>query len=246
MNLSLYMGSGAATAQGFEESATQKHALGELAVTADGRVFRYAQAGASALVRGNVVQSPAGDADHDDITCRATAIGATELLITTGSGNGALDANEYAEGYAVVDTTPGEGQICRVLNHAAIAASTNGSLFIDEADALAVALTTGSKITLVKNPYDGVIQQPANTPTGAAVGVAVYPITAAYYGWIQVRGVAPVLVGGTPAVGSQLVAWGDTAGEMVIDPADAADVIGGVNLIVGRDGKISPVLINFP
>lgn len=238
--------SGAAANQGFEESSTQKHEFGQLAVTADGRMFRYAQAGGTALVAGNVVQSPAGDADHDDITCRATAIGATEILITTGSGNGALDAQEYAGGFLVIDTTPGEGQICRISHHAAISASTNGSLFVYPEDALRVALTTASKITLVKNPYDGVIQQPANTPTGAAVGVAVYPITAAYYGWIQIRGVAPVLVGGTPAVGSQLVAWGDTAGEMVLDPADAADVVSGVNLIVGRDGKILPVLINFP
>lgn len=246
MNLSLVSGSGGAAPQGFDESSVQRHDLGALAVTSDGRRFRYVKAGASALVRGNVVQAPVADTDHDDIACRATAIGATSLLITAGSGSGALDANEYAFGFAVIDTTPGLGQICRILDHAAVAASTNGALNVAPEDALQVALTTSSKITLIKNPYDGVIQQPANTPTGAAVGVAIYPIMAAYYGWIQVGGVAPVLIGGTPAVGSQLVAWGDTAGEMVIDPADAADVVCGVNMIVGRDGKVLPVLINFP
>lgn len=245
MNLTL-VPSGMAAQQGFEESAIQKHALGQEAVTFDGRHFRYAKIGGSNLVAGNVLQAPAADTDHDDITCRATAIGATELLITTGSGSGALDANEYADGFAVIDTTPGLGQICRILRHDAIAASTNGSLFIAPEDALTVALTTSSKITLIKNPYSGVIQNPANTMTGAGVGVAVYPATAAYFNWIQTKGVAPVLVGGTPAVGSQLVIPGDTAGEMVVDPANAATAVVGCNLIVGRDGKVLPVLINFP
>ena len=246
MNLSLMMGSGVATNQGFEESVTQRHELGAIAVSADGRVFRYAKAGASALVRGNVLQARVAEIAHDNVACRATALGATALLITTESGDGALDANEYSGGYAVIDTDPPAGQICKIDNHLAIAASTDGTINVVAEDGLIAALTTASKITLIKNPYDGVIQQPANTPTGAAVGVCVHAITAAYFGWIQIRGVAPVLIGGTPAVGSQLVAWGDTAGEMVIDPADAADVVCGVNMIVGRDGKILPVLINFP
>jgi len=245
MNLTL-LGSGAAAHQGFVESATQYHELGAEAITPDGRHFRYVQAGASALVRGDVQQAPAADVDHDDIACRATAIGATELLITTGASGGALDANEYAGGYAIIDTTPGLGQICRILNHAAIAASTNGSLFVAPEDALLVALTTSSKITLIKNPYDGVIQNPASTMTGAGVGVAIYAITAAYYGWIQTKGVAPVLVGGTPAVGSAVVIPGDTAGEVVVDGAASATQVVGANMIVGRDGKVSPVLINFP
>ncbi len=43
-------------------------------------------------------------------------------------------------------------------------------------------------------------QAPATTLTGAVVGVCVYPITAAQYGWIQTEGPAATLITGTPAV----------------------------------------------
>ena len=162
MNLSLMMGSGVATNQGFEESVTQRHELGAIAVSADGRMFRYAKSGASALVRGNVLQARVAEIAHDNVACRATALGATALLITTESGDGALDANEYSGGYAVIDTDPPAGQICKIDNHLAIAASTDGTINVVAEDGLIAALTTASKITLIKNPYDGVIQQPAN------------------------------------------------------------------------------------
>lgn len=232
---------GLALAEVFESYADDIHGLGAQGTTADGRKFRWAKAGGSNLVVGNMLQASAADTDHDDITVRATAAGSTELLITTGSGSGALDANEYAGGYAVIDTTPGLGYIYKISHHAAIAASTNGSIFLMAEDPIQVALTASSKVTLIKNPYNGVIQTPANTLTGACVGACVYPITAGQYGWIQTFGPCGVLTGGTPAVGSAVVVPGDTAGEVVTDPANAAVQIVGVMMIVGRDGKVCPV-----
>lgn len=227
----------------FESYDSDIHGLGARGETADGRKFRWAKAGASALVVGDMLQAPAADTDHDDITVRATAAGSQELLITTGSGSGALDANEYAGGYAVIDTTPGLGYQYKISHHAAIGASTDGSIFLEEP--IQVALTASSKVTLIKNPYNGVIQTPATTLTGSVVGAAVYPIAATEYGWIQTGGTAAVLTGGTPAVGAAVVCPGDTAGEVVVDPANAAVQIVGTMRIVGRDGKVCPVFLTL-
>ena len=112
-------------------------------------------------------------------------------------------------------------------------------------DPIQVALTTSSKVTLIKNPFNGVIQSPANTLTGSVVGAAVYPIAAGEWGWIQTGGTCGVLTGGTPAVGAAVVVPGDTAGEVVVDPANAAVQIVGTMRIVGRDGKVCPVFLTL-
>jgi hypothetical protein len=234
-----------AVAEVFESYTDDLHGLGAQGATADGRKFRWAKAGASNLVVGNMLQAPAADTDHDDIAVRATAAGSTALLITTGAGSGALDANEYAGGYAIVDTTPGLGYIYKISDHAAIAASTDGTINLMAEDPIQVALTTSSKVTLIKNPYNGVIQTPATTLTGSCVGACVYPIDAGEYGWIQTHGLCGVLTGGTPIVGSAVVVPGDTAGEVVADPANAAVQIVGTMEIVGRDGKVCPVFLRL-
>lgn len=223
----------------FSSSTVALHALGSKRYTKDGRGFRYVKAGASALVVGNAIQTRVEDADHDNVAVRATAAGATELLITAGSGGGALDANEYADGYAVIDTTPGLGYVYRISSHAAITASANGSLFLDPEDAVQVALTTSSKVTLVANPYDKVIQHPVTTASGACVGGAVYPIGAAEFGWIQCEGAGAALIAGTPAVGQPVTSVGAVAGALSVHSAELNAVA--EMMVTGRDGKVLPV-----
>lgn len=223
----------------FESTATAKHQVGCKARSDDGREFTYVKAGASALVAGNAIQSRIQDTDHDDIAVRATAAGATSLLITAGSGGGALDVNEYSMGFAVIDTTPGEGYIYRITEHAAISASANGALTLDDEDAIQIALTTGSKVTLVNNPYDEVIQAPVTTATGVCVGGCIYPITAAYFGWIQNYGVGAALIAGTPANGQPVTNVSSVAGSLAVHSAELPTVA--EMLVTGRDGKILPV-----
>ena len=227
----------------FDSWDSDIHGLGAKGETADGRKFRWAQAGASALVVGDMLQAPASDADHDDIAVRATAAGSQELLITTGASGGALDANEYAGGYAVIDTTPGLGYTYKISHHAAISASTDGTIYLEEP--IEVALTASSKVTLVKNPYDGVIQAPVTTLTGSVVGAAVYPIAATEYGWIQTGGTCGVLVAGTPGAGVAVVSPGSAAGAVVVDGAAAATQVVGSMRVVGRDGKVLPVFLTL-
>ena len=222
----------------FSSSATKYHELGFKAV-GGGRSFRYVLAGATALVVGNALQARVEDTDHDAIAVRATALGATSLLITTGASGGALDENEYADGYAVIDTTPGLGYTYHIKSHAAIAASTDGALVLDDNETVQVALTTSSKITLAANPYKSVIQHPVTTATQACIGGAIYPVTAAEYGWIQTGGPGAGLIAGTPGAGQPLTSTGAVAGALTVHSAELNSPA--VMSVTGRDGKVLPV-----
>jgi len=223
----------------FSSSDEQFHELGFKAV-GGGRTFRYAKAGAVALVVGNALQARIEDTDHDIIACRATAIGARALLITTGSGSGALDENEYEGGFAVIDTTGGIGYCYSLGGHAAIAASTNGELPLVDGETVQVALDTSSKITLAVNPYKAVIQHPVTTATNSCVGGAIYPIAIAEFGWIQTGGLGAALIAGTPGAGQPVTSTGAVAGALSVHSAELNAVA--TMECTGRDGKVLPVM----
>lgn len=196
------------------------HNPGERAVTPDGRSFRYCQAGATALVPGKLQQAPAEITNHQDLTPTATAAGAFQVTVTLGAT--AATANQYSGGWVVVTLTPGQGYQYRISGHPA--ADASASLTLTLTDPIQVALTTSSRVDLVLNPYKGVIVNPASA-SSTPVGVAVYPVTAAYYGWIQVGGTATVLADGAVTVGTSLVASNATAG--------AVEALTGVQAVVG-------------
>lgn len=204
-------------------SLTQEMELGSLAFTADGRSFRYCKAGATALVPGKLQQAAAEITNHEDLAPTATfAIGANQVTVTL--GNTALTANYYANGYMVGTKTPGQGFMYKIKSHPAADASATVVLTLE--DALQVAVTTASRVDLIANQYQSVIVNPT-TATSNPVGVAVFPITAAYYGWLQVGGVCPVLVDDqTVVVGTNVAASNQAAG--ACEPAT------GVQASIGR------------
>ena len=224
----------------YTSSATPAHALGERGVMPDGRVFRYAKAGGSNLVAGNWIQSPAEIGNHQNLVATAAAIGATQITVTLAGT--AASANQYAGGQAVVTVTPGLGQALAILSHPA-QATTSGALVLTLGEPLRVALTASTRIDLVSNPYNGVIQNPINTLTGACVGVATYIIIAGEYGWLQRSGLGGALIAGTPAVGKAIVVPGSAAGAAVIDGAAAATVIVGSMASTGGNGECNGVMI---
>jgi hypothetical protein len=236
----------ASPSQIFSSDATQQFKLGTLAQTRDGRQFRYAQAGSGAdLVVGNVIQAAAQIADHQAMAPSDTAIGATSIVVTPGATGGA--ANLYAGGLAIIEVTPGLGYSYGVSSHAAITASVAFTINLVTDDPIQVALTNAnSKVTLIANPYKNVIQSPVTTLTGAVVGIGVYPVTAAQYGWVGVKGVFGVLVKGTPGVGLAVVVPGTAAGAVVVDGAASATQVVGSMMVTGVDGHVQPVFINLP
>ena len=226
--------------------SVQQHQLGTRGVDKFGRVYRYAKAGTSALVAGEVIQGPAIVTNHLANTPPAVAVGATSFSYTPGATLGA--ASLYKRGYLQVDTTPGNGYMYGVDDHAAFASATAFTLNLDPSDPVKVALTTSSRVGLIKNPYDGVIQFPVTTATGVLVGVAVSPIPAGEYGWLQTWGPCPVLINGTPALGSYVIApSGTTAG--AVDIATAVTILTGQHvgtmMQIGVSGKNNAVFLRI-
>jgi hypothetical protein len=227
----------------WSSSATQEAPLGARFTTSDGRTFRYCKAGAVALVAGNVIQAPAQITNHQQLTPAAAAIGATSIVAALGAT--AATANQYAGGWAIIDTTPGEGYAYPISGHAAVSSSGNITINLDRASTVQVALTTSSRVSLQANPYNGVIQSPVTTLTGAVVGVAIYPIAIGEYGWLQTHGPGAVLIAGTPGVGLAVVVPATAAGAVVIDGAASATKVVGSMMVTGVDGKVQAVLLNI-
>lgn len=207
---------------GFTASLTPAASLGAIGKTRDGRSWRYARAGAADLVPGNLLQGPALVTLHQNLTPVLGAQGANQLSATLGAQAATL--NQYADGYVSVDTAPGNGYQYQILGHAAVLSSGVITLNLRAEDAIQVALTGVSRVDLVPNPFNGVIQCPIAL-TGNVVGVATYVIPATQYGWIQVTGPASVLVNGTPAIGAAVVNGATTPGSV--------DVITTTNLVTG-------------
>lgn len=200
----------------YTSSATQQHTIGEMAYTPDGRGFRYAKNGGTAMVPGRLYQSAAEDTtNHQNLTITASAAGATSVTTTS---TVTLTANALAGGYLVVsDATTGEGQVARIKSHpAATAAVVTFTL----EDALPIATTGTVKIDVHPGPYNGVVIAPT-TATGGPVGVAVHAVAASEFGWLQTHGPAPVLAQGAVTVGDDIVPANSTTTGTVVAKADA-------------------------
>mgnify|MGYP001568524978 CR=1 FL=1 len=195
----------------FSTYTTRRWPLGTQLRLPDGRNYRFCKAGGSALVVGNVIQTPANISTHVDLTVVSGAAGATQIVATLGATNAAT-LDQYAEGYAVVSVTPGAGHIYKIKGHAAADAAANITLDLMPGKTVEVALTTTSRLDLIYNPYDLVIQAPATTLTGNPVGVAVTAVAASAYGWIQARWLAAVLTAGTVVIGQLAISPTGTAG----------------------------------
>jgi hypothetical protein len=220
-NLSALAGSAGVHIDTFSYSSDQKLPLGSMAITKDGRIYRYAQAGDTALVAGNLQQGIPKVTAHLANTPPAVAVGATSFSYTPGAATGV--ANLYAEGFLNVDTTPGNGYVYRVSGHGAIASSTAFTLYLDPDDPIQVALTASSRVGLHTNPWKLIVVCPTAI-TARVCGVAVSTIPINYYGWVQTRGPASCLINGTPAITSPVANSGTTAGAVDVWTTAAAAV----------------------
>lgn len=203
----------------FSTSATAYTSVGAMGTTGDGRKFRFCLAGGTTLVPGKLQQASAQDGtNYQNLAVAAAAIGATTISVTSSV---TVAANVFSGGYVMVSVTPGQGYMYQVGGNTA---ATAGTFTITLNDPIKVALTTSSKIDVLPNPFSGVVVNPA-TASSAPVGVAVYPVTNAQYGWIQVSGVTNLLADGAVTVGTSLVASNATAG--------AVEPLTGVQAVVG-------------
>jgi hypothetical protein len=202
-------------------SADKYHNLGDTVFANDGRAFRYCKAGSTALVAGKLQQSSAEDTGLQNLTAVAASAGDLSIAAST---TVTVTANEYAEGFILVTVTPGVGRVYKVKGHTAYtAAAPTFNTF----DSVAVALTTTSRLDAVRNLYSAVIVAPT-TFSSAPTGVAIHPIAAGEFGWLQVGGVASVLADGANAVGVGVVTSNGVAGavEDAAAPVTQATLVG--------------------
>jgi hypothetical protein len=239
MNLTISP-TGAAGGDSRDQSTTQKHPLGTLGVGPDGSKHRYAKCGTPVLVAGNCLQSPAAiGTTHLAMTPSAAAIGATQVTFTLGAT--LASANQYAEGWLQLDTTPGQGRRYRIASHPAAASGAVLTVTLFPDDPISeIAISTATRVGLVHNPYNGVIQMPQTTATGTLVGVANCALAAGSFGWIQTQGMAAPLIAGTPALGAIVMTPGAVAGAAEIIVAAGTLIVAqvvGKMMQVGVAGK---------
>lgn len=227
----------------FTSSSTQGTDIGAYASTGDGRYFRYFLNGAVTAVPGKVYQGPAEDATNQSpaggLAVGAAAIGATQVTLT---GSLTLALNLLAGGFMSVVITPGQGYNLKVKGNTAVAAATGCVVTLE--DPLVVALTTASKVVFHLNPYSGCVVAPG-TLTAAPVGVPVYPVVNAQYGWMQTHGPASCLLTGTFASAGLAVGVlvGGTIGSLA--PAIAGTNVLGYTMGIGATTEYDAVFLQI-
>ena len=197
-------------------SSTPQAPLGARAVTPDGRVFRYARAGAVAITAGQSVQAAAHfGAGHSALAgfTGGEAAGTFAVRITCVSS---VAASLYNDGYLIVHTNAGGGYLYTIKSHPAVSTGAVGTFTLYDDDPIFTATTAAGTFSLYRNRYDGIIQTPITTATAEVVGVSTYTIAITQYGWIQTWGPCAALIDatGTMAIGATIYGVCTTAGEV--------------------------------
>lgn len=236
------------TGEGGDIAQRGRYPLGAQLVLPDGRKFRYALAGGTTLVVGNVIQGAAALATSEDLTPAAGAI--NDRIITFTHGAATTVINLFAEGYAVISVTPGGGDTYYIASHLALRNATAGDVVnLAPGNALRRALTATSRLDLVRSPYGGVLQVPVTTITALPVGVAVSAITNAQFGWLQTRGPVGVLTDDVNVVGTRVVVPSAAAGaggpETAVAANSAIEVTIGFCMVVAANTAWSTVFLTL-
>lgn len=219
-----------------------RQALGTQLVLQDGRKFRFAAAGASTLVIGNVLTSGVLTASQQDLTPAAGAVDARSVSLTTGASSA---RNLFAEGFLQASVTPGIGQTYKIAGHPVMTSGAGDLVFLAPGHALREAITTSTRFNLVDNPFFRVIQSPATTVASAPVGVAISAPTTLRGCWIQTRGPCGVLGSGTLIAGNVVGTGLGTAGALGPIAALATQPIIGWAMFASASGAASPIYLTL-
>ena len=222
----------------FDVSSLQKEMLGRLTITDDGRKFRYAQAGASALHAGYMA---IGNKSASTVVKQAGLVvptGTTQINFTITSATFA--SNYFAGGYLQINS--GTGQGLQYLIQASSAVTAGTSITIGLAESIQVALDATTYFTLVPSPW--ALTTESSTATNIPAGVSPIAVAANYYYWAQTGGIANVLISGTPAIGSILTLGGVAGSLAIVSTTIATEVVEpivGIVVGTGTDTQFSAV-----
>jgi len=178
----------------YEESETKQARLGTKLLVGE-RTFRYAWA-SNAHVKAVVVGSLCDD-DHEATVTVAHPAGTFDVTITA---EGAITANQYTDGYLVVTSATGAGDILRIKEHAACA---SGTFTLTLLDPLRLAWDLTTCVTLRQSPYRTVaLTAAAGAQLIPPAGITLDAVTDEYYYWLQTGGPAGVLIDATGSFGA--------------------------------------------
>ena len=237
----------------YTEHTSPQHKVGQMAMDQYGNKYRYVKNGAVALTTGNLLQEPVEDTQFDNMAVASTAaIGDDHIHVTNGTTT--VTAGMFDDGILHVSYEAGIGQIFHIVNHTT---GISGAALIFNLDRpLKIACSTSSKVSVRKNPYNGVIAHPASLQTGGVVGVALYAMSAStatvpVYGWIQSGGEASVLFddgtatsNGVTGIAASTSAAG-AGGIMIQTGNEGADVIGFARDVASGSAYQSIVHLNI-
>lgn len=218
--------------------ASSVYSVGDLVEGSKGRRFRYVLNGASALVKGNLLQEAVEDTTYENMAIgTAGAVGDQYLQVTNGTAT--ITSAQFVGGTVGVYTA---GTVAvgdeYVITRVTGTLTTGGALKVWLDRPLRYAYTTSAKVNMRRSPYSGVIQMPATTPTGMPVGFAIYEIPANEYGWILTHGEVTALSdGSTFAVGSAVGTPSGTAGAITVYAAATTKMICGIARQAAASGK---------
>jgi len=226
-------------------TTVKRHRFGTRGQTTDGRVFRYAKAGAT-VTKGRIVTAKAqGDMAYDTNTAPYTDTGWTttwnhiRLSTTWASPGGSTGVTKdlFADGYAWTGSTEGYGgQVVTIKSNttgATSAASQFTVLTFQDESRWSADFDSETRIGVIMNPYNGVIVQAGGAlpTTLRVIGVAPCTVASGSYFWLQTWGPAAVIqVSTNLAVGDVAVMSSST----------------GVARCTSTDVDVIPVIQNAP
>lgn len=241
--------------------------VGQKFDTSDGREFVLIQNGAVALAAAKVVQSTPETTAFQKLamtvpTAYPATAGSTQILVTNGST--VLNVNQYQQGYAIVASGTGIGQMFKIASHQP--AANAATFVVNLEDPIQTTLDATSKISLLPNPYIGSVIQVASgsTQTGSPIGITLYGIAAstaatynattgaltangtAQYGLIQTHGpaVGTLTTGGASLTTGSGLGISTTAGSLIVQTLTTAPLIA-YNMQTQTDAQCGLVYLNL-
>ncbi len=236
----------------FGDQVTALFPVGQKMELPDNRIFRYAEMGNTVGVANKLYQSEVPVAGYL-AELIVTAIARPDTYIDAANSSLAIIANDFAEGYVLLEETDDLGAFWQVAENVIVASGAPGSaarghkLKPGVTAGVIMAVAASNVINQIKNPWKDIIIKPASDQTAIVVGVTPSIIAANDWGWAQTRGIAGCLIAGTVIIGQEVRPDETVAGavaELDYDGAGVAD-----NGPVGRVVEVAPDadfgLINF-
>jgi len=230
------------------------HDLGTLMILPDGRKFRYAKSGGSALAVGIVLrQGGMYDValDQDLAVGTNRAIGALEVNLVLGAASTAVVANYYEDGYLYTNLEAGLGSVYKIESHRAqtVASDTVGFMLYPS-DPLKLAIIAGStKCGLQTNEYATCLVAQAGTIfSGSYLGIPPVAVSAGWYFWVQRSGPAVGLIAGTGTdfgEGFTCSTVGADVGEITVSSTASNEAIDRIGHTMAAGAAGSYILVNL-